>query len=285
MTSSYELPAYSSSLASRREFEGSLLEAAASWDVDLQTVFLSGSMSLVGAGTHPRLGAVVVKVGLSRMLSPESIWLKNVGSDVAPRLYDSDLRDAVGSLLCEQITPATLATSRSDFAISREVFRLLRSVSEIEQHSPLPDAARYIEKRTRRELNGPAPSSTFILDKERWCIHLADLRIAAQEASVGTTFVHGDLLPKNVISSSGGLRIIDPFGLRGSKEMDLASWITSIETPGSISGLTRHLRIDRSIDMDKLETLTTWFALVRGAQVRPQQAELLSYLQYRLVWK
>lgn len=183
MTSRYELPAYSSNAVSRRKFEGRLLEAAESWEVSLDTIFLSGSMSLVAAGTHRALGRVVMKIGLSRMLHPESVWLKNVGMDVSPRLYETDFRDSVGSLLCENLSPGTLATSRSDVGISREVFHLLKLVSEIERLAPLPKAAGYIEKRTWRELSDPVPSGMFALDMEQWSIHLSDLRVSAQEAS------------------------------------------------------------------------------------------------------
>ncbi len=219
-----------------------LIEAAQKWDLTVGEPFLL-SYNYVCAATRADGTPAVLKIGVPNVeLTSEINTLQVYGGQGACRLYEADPER--GMLLMERLFPGKmLKTLKDDDEATGIAARVMQQT-----HRPVPaDETGFLslrrwfgELKNVRTLfhggTGPFPERSFSMAER-----LRDELFAEERPQV---LLHGDFQHYNILSSERGWLVIDPKGVVGPAEYDVAPFMMNPEftVPEETEGMRRTQR-------------------------------------------
>jgi streptomycin 6-kinase len=218
-----------------------LQSAAARWKLTLGEPFLL-SYNYVCAATREDGTPAVLKIGVpNHELTSEIQTLQVYDGVGACRIYEGD--PAAGMLLLERLQPGTMLLEVKD---DDEATRIAARVMK-ETHRPVPpregflslrgwfDELKGVRKLFRGE-TGPFPEKSFVLAEG-----LIRELFAEDRPPV---LLHGDFHHYNILLSERGWLVIDPKGVIGPAEYDVAAFMMNPEftIPEETEGIRRTQR-------------------------------------------
>ena len=249
------------------ELPGTVNEYASQWNLTLTGIPDSGAMSCCVFAELPDGQDVVLKIPFDRQTGLQESTLLDRWSNHggAPRVYQVD--DSTGVFLMERIMPGTIMEpAPTTDAVSSIVILMERLHSvDVETLPMLPSVSQIVEMRLDW-----ADERFRITNNAAGAELTASARFLAEEllsASAQTVLLHGDLQPKNILTSrASGLQVIDPLACVGAPVTDAALWAVIQDNSTSIDDRIRQLISLGGFDADELRAWTTVFAVV---ELRP----------------
>lgn len=142
------------------------------------------------------------------------------------------LRSRPGALLTERITPGKSTPYITPYRAARLLARLGRA--QAPDQSELWGFHEWMIERSLDRINRLAERSGFT-EAPGWAMRLRE-DAEAEMRGLPQTVCHGDIYPDNLLSSPAGVRLIDPYGIRGPREIDVATLALNFTAPGDEFG-------------------------------------------------